>query len=133
MTRDNVTLRIHRLWNPKVNGTEIPVIMLPAVVTDGDIFPMNGPPTKVTMMLANQGYEVFLANYRQSSYSSMTPEQLEHSTLVQELFENSASLALFLDFELPVKASPNPIVGPDAKPVLMKFLRVCSNSSQIGR
>lgn len=74
-TTDNVTLKIHRLWNPRVNGTKIPVLMLSGTTTDGDIFLMNGPESSFTMTLANLGYDVFLGNYRTSWYSDLTQAQ----------------------------------------------------------
>lgn len=79
-TADDVILRIHRLWNPKVIGTKIPVLMLPAVTTDGDIFLMNRPEENFVMNLATQGYDVFLANYRSSRYSTLTKSQYMRST-----------------------------------------------------
>ena len=79
-TKDNATLGIHHLWNPRVNGTKIPVLTFPPLAADGDVFLLNRPEGNFIMTLANQGYDVFLGNFRTSRYSSATPRQLHDAT-----------------------------------------------------
>lgn len=79
-TEDNVKIKIHHFWNPRVKGTKIPVLMLPPILTDGDVFLLNRPEGNFAMTLATQGYDIFVANYRASRYSPIPAEKYVSTT-----------------------------------------------------
>ncbi|XP_003748499.1 gastric triacylglycerol lipase [Galendromus occidentalis] len=87
-TQDDVTIRVHHLWNPRVNGTMIPVLMAHSLLVSGDVFLLNKPEQSFAMILANNGYDVYIINFRGSSYSPLTRDEFVNSTLDDNIFKD---------------------------------------------
>ncbi|XP_003748498.1 lipase member K-like [Galendromus occidentalis] len=96
-TQDDVELWIHHLWNPRIEGTKVPMLMVHALAVNGDVFLLNLPEHDLAMTLANNGYDVYMVNFRGSSYSPLSVEQYVNTSLDDCIFKD---LPTTVDFVL---------------------------------
>lgn len=81
-TEDNVTLGLYHIWNPKVSGKKIPLLLVHALNTNADSWFLNQPEDCFAMILAKQGYDVFALNFRGTVHSPIDRSKLKNTRRV---------------------------------------------------
>ncbi|CAG9797856.1 unnamed protein product [Chironomus riparius] len=81
VTQDGYILRLHRIYPKNNKGCKIPAFLMHCAFTNS-MYWVNTPNVALGLYLADEGYEVFMGNYRGSKYSSahkwLDPESLKY-------------------------------------------------------
>lgn len=70
-TADGFLLGVQRMWKPRFSGVSEgkPVLLFHGILTGGDVWVINPPGEGLGFMLADAGYDVWIANYRSTTFS----------------------------------------------------------------
>ena len=93
VTSDHWRLQLHRIRSPRIfNKTySTPVLIAHGITESSADFMMNPRSESLAFILADNGYDVFLANYRgnQFSFEKVSKSGLPYSPRGEEVYETA--------------------------------------------